>query len=119
MGKYYLEEERFKYSFPEYLGEWVKPPMNFYYKFNNEYTLIFYCDFINKNGGYSYKALVELYDSNINLINKIFVDMSEKNINSGDILYKFLRDWVQESINKYECDINQFNENCSECGFCK
>ena len=80
MGKYYLEEERFKYSFPEYLGEWVKPPMNFYYKFNNEYTLIFYCDFINKNGGYSYKALVELYDSNINLINKISVDMSEKTL---------------------------------------
>lgn len=96
--KYYLEEERFKYSFPEYLGEWVKPPMNFYYKFNNEYTLIFYCDFINKNGGYSCKALVELYDSNINLINKISVDMSEKNINSGDALYKFLRDWVQENL---------------------
>lgn len=93
------------------------------YKFGDtyQYTLVFDWTSIKPNGEHNYMALAQLYDNRKSGIDKYITtdlnfDMREKGIRTDYGLYKFLRDWIQESIKKYEYGMNKFN--CEECGFC-
>nr|DAT64317.1 MAG TPA: hypothetical protein [Caudoviricetes sp.] len=127
MGKYYLEKERFMKSLMEYsVKENRYIPIQIFHNFGNkyQYTLVFDWTSIKPNGEHNYMALAQLYDNRKSGVDKYITtdlnfDMREKGIRTDYGLYKFLRDWAQESIKKYECEINQYSENCEECGFCK
>ena len=116
--KYYLEKERFMKSLIDNTD--ISTILSYKFGDTYQYTLIFEWISINSDGKQNYTASARIYDiskRDAYLINNLNFDVREKGIRSNHGLYKFLRDWVQESIKKYECGMNKFN--CEECGFCK
>lgn len=127
MGRYYLEKESFIKKLMKYsLGGNKYISIQLFHNFGDkyQYTLVFDWDFIKPNGEHSYIALAQIYDNRKSGRDKYIAkdlnfDMKEKGIRSNYALYKFLRNWVQKSIEKYECDIKRFAETCKACGFCE
>lgn len=127
MREYYLEKESFMKSLMKYSFKGNKYiSIQLFHNFGDkyQYTLVFDWDCTKPNGEHNYMALAQIYDNRKSGRDKYIAkdlnfDMKEKGIRSNYALYKFLRNWVQKSIEKYECDIKRFAETCKECGFCE
>lgn len=90
----------------------------------NQYTICFSYAPKTPSGKDNFTASCQLYDNRKSgpekyICGDLIFDLLKQGVTTDYKLYKFLRDWVQENIIRYECEIRKNLESCVECGFCK
>lgn len=90
----------------------------------NQYTICFAWSHKTPSGKSNFKASCQLYDNRKSgpkkyICEDLFFDMIEQGVTTDYKLYKFLRDWVQKNVSRYECEIMEDLESCEDCGFCE
>lgn len=89
----------------------------------NQYTICFDWAPKTPSGKSNFTASCQLYDNRKSgpkkyITSDLIFDMKKQGVTTDYKLYKFLRDWVQENVIRYECEIRKSLESCEECGFC-
>lgn len=123
--EYFLKKDGFYKKLKAFAGN-KHMSIFFFHDFGNEnqYTMCFDWSPKTPSGKDNFTASCQLYDNRKSgskkyICDDLIFDMLKQGITTDYKLYKFLRDWVQKNIDRYECEIRRSAESCEQCGFCE
>lgn len=105
--EYFLKKDEFYKKLKPFAN--LQTGIHFFLNFGDkkQYTLVFNWSDKTPAGKQNYIANVQLYDNRKTgrdkyITRDLFFNIRENNVTTDYKMYKFIRDWVQKSILKYE-----------------